>query len=143
MKPSDFLSSPFHYLAGYPSNSYGLDIWTLMVFSRGFCHASSSSVFDGPNLNPRYFAAEIDMQLQVASLRAGRKILQQDGVKSLTNGGETTPGFDMIPDGTQHGRYSRWEDWIVGRTGGGFGSVAHPIGELICCKLLCLSPGFY
>lgn len=28
---------------GYPDNGYGIDIWTLTVFSRGYAHASSSS----------------------------------------------------------------------------------------------------
>lgn len=78
------------------------------------------------------------MQFQVASLRAGRKILQSDSVKSLTDNGETTPGFDKIPDGTQHGRYSRWQDWIVGKTSGGFASVAHPIGT---CSMMAQQDG--
>lgn len=85
------------------------------------------------------------MQFQVASMRAGRKVLQANAVHSLTDNGETTPGFSTIPDGTQHGRYSRWQDWIVGKTSGGFASVAHPIGT---CSMMakedggCVDPKF-
>ncbi|EPQ29833.1 uncharacterized protein PFL1_02506 [Pseudozyma flocculosa PF-1] len=113
---------------GYPSNSYGIDTWCLLPFSRGSTHATSTDAFTDPTINPNYFAIPIDMDMQVAALRGGRRILQADPLRSLTYNGETTPGFGHIPDGTNHGLYRRWRDWVLGTDGtGGFSSVSHQI----------------
>ncbi|KAN0060030.1 hypothetical protein ACQY0O_008003 [Thecaphora frezii] len=113
---------------GYPQNSYGIDTWCLLPFSRGSTHANSMNVFDSPTLNPNYFALPIDMDMQVAALRGGRQILESEPLRSLTQNGETTPGFDRIPNGPKHGLYRRWRDLILGNDGtGGFASVQHPI----------------
>ncbi|KAJ9480057.1 Pyranose dehydrogenase [Pseudozyma hubeiensis] len=116
---------------GYPSNSYGLDIWTLLPFSRGSIRATSQNPYDSARIDPNYFGLPIDMDMQVASLRAGRRVLKNSNLKSLTYNGETTPGFSLIPDGTYSGRYSRWRDWILGNTpngGTGFSAVSHQLG---------------
>lgn len=114
---------------GYPANSYGLDIWPLLPFSRGSTRATSQNPFDMPRVDPNYFGLPIDMDMQVASLRTSRRVLQNNNIKSLTYNGETTPGFDLIPDGNYGGRYSRWRDWILGNTGGsGFAVNNHQLG---------------
>ncbi|KAJ1022687.1 hypothetical protein NDA18_005025 [Ustilago nuda] len=114
---------------GHPRNSYGLVIWPLLPFSRGSTRAVSQNPFDMPRVDPNYFGLPIDMDMQVASLRASRRVLQNDNLKSLTYNGETTPGFDLIPDGTHKGRYSRWRDWVLGNTGGsGFAANNHQLG---------------
>lgn len=116
---------------GYPHNSYGLDIWSLLPFSRGSVRASSSNPFDPASIDPNYFGLPIDMDLQVASLRAGRRVLKNSNLKQLTYNGETTPGFTLIPDGANSGRYSRWRDWILGNTpggGSGYAAVSHQLG---------------
>ena len=114
--------------SGYPANSLGIDTWSLLPFSRGSTHAVSKDVFDLPSVNPNYFALPIDMDMQVAALRGGRRILQTQPLASLTVQGETQPGFSRIPDGTNHGLYRRWRDWILGTDGtGGFSTVSHQI----------------
>lgn len=46
-------------------------------------------------------------------------------------GGETVPGFDAnkggIPDGTKHGKYARWVDFVLQN----YASVAHPTSTLM------------
>ncbi|SPO27703.1 related to Glucose oxidase [Ustilago trichophora] len=116
---------------GFPANSYGLDVWTLLPFSRGSIRATSQNPFDSARIDPNYFGLPIDMDMQVASLRASRKVLKNQNLKQLTYNGETTPGFDLIPDGTYSGRYSRWESWILGNTpsgGSGYSAVSHQLG---------------
>ena len=118
----------FFFDTGFPTNSYGIDIWTLLPFSRGSIRATSLNPYDAARIDPNYYGLPIDMDMQVASLRAGRRVLQHNALKSLTYSGETTPGFNLIPDGPNHGRYSRWRDWILGYTGGGFAAVSHQLG---------------
>ena len=116
---------------GYPANSYGLDIWTLLPFSRVSIRATSQNPFDDARIDPNYFGLPIDMDMQVASLRASRRVLQNSHLKQLTYNGETTPGFNLIPDGKNSGRYSRWQDWILGNTpngGSGYAAVSHQLG---------------
>ncbi|CDW94070.1 hypothetical protein [Sporisorium scitamineum] len=121
----------FFFDTGFPSNSYGLDIWTLLPFSRGSIRATSQNPYDSARIDPNYFGLPIDMDLQVASLRAGRRVLQNNNLKQLTYEGETTPGFDLIPDGKHSGRYSRWQSWVWGnlpKGGSGFAPVSHQLG---------------
>lgn len=120
----------FFFDTGYPANSYGIDIWPLLPFSRGSVHATAMDPFTNPTVNPNYFGVPIDLDIQVASLRSGRRILQNDNIRSLTSNGETTPGFGTIPDGPNHGSYSRWSKWIFGSSGSGdgFSAVSHQIG---------------
>lgn len=116
---------------GFPANSYGIDIWTLLPFSRGSIRATSQNPYDGARIDPNYFGLPIDMDMQVASLRASRRVLQNSNLRSLTYNGETTPGFSLIPDGPNSGRYSRWRDWILGTLpngGSGFAAVSHQLG---------------
>lgn len=121
----------FFFDTGYPSGSYGIDIWPLLPFSRGSIRATSQNPYDAARIDPNYFGLSIDMDMQVQSLRAGRRVLQDNNLRSLTYQGETTPGFDVIPDGSNAGRYSRWRDWILGTTPGvnsGFVGVSHQLG---------------
>ncbi|CBQ73956.1 related to Glucose oxidase [Sporisorium reilianum SRZ2] len=121
----------FFFDTGFPANSYGIDIWQLLPFSRGSIRATSQNPFDAPRIDPNYFGLPIDMDMQVASLRAGRRVLQNSNLETLTYNGETTPGFALIPDGTHSGRYSRWQSWILGNTpngGSGYAAVNHHLG---------------
>ncbi|CAO1624064.1 unnamed protein product [Sympodiomycopsis kandeliae] len=119
--------------SGYPQSGLGIDHWQLLPFSRGTVHSSDASGFSSPIVNPRYFSNPLDMQITVAGLRSSRKTLQSDAIKSALNEVESLPGFDAsqggIPDGSNHGRYDRWQNWVLhGNGGAGFSSVHHPIG---------------
>ncbi|CEH15493.1 Glucose dehydrogenase/choline dehydrogenase/mandelonitrile lyase (GMC oxidoreductase family) [Ceraceosorus bombacis] len=105
---------------GYPSDRGGL-VWNLLPFSRGSVSASANSAFGNPRVDPRYFSASWDLDVQIQAARAVRRIFQKLGVQ------ENIPGFDAgnggIPDGPQHGNYRRWRDFVLNR----FSSVAHPM----------------
>lgn len=119
---------------GYPSDSYGLDIWTLLPFSRGSIRATSQNPYDDARVDPNYFGLPIDMDMQVASLRASRRVLQDSNLQQLTYNGETTPGFELIPDNQDSGSYANWQDWILGTLpngGSGYTAVSHQLGTSV------------
>lgn len=87
-------------------------------------HISSSDAFILPTIDPRYFSAPIDLNIQIQSLRSGRKAFKTDPLASLTNGGESVPGFKTVPDNKNQGAWNGWRNWIMK----GFSSVAHPVG---------------
>ncbi|PWN43527.1 alcohol oxidase [Ceraceosorus guamensis] len=105
---------------GYPSDRGGL-VWNLLPFSRGSVSASANSAFGNPRVDPRYFSASWDLDVQIEAARAVRRIFQALGVD------ETVPGFDAgnggVPDGPQNGDYQGWKEWVLNK----FSSVAHPM----------------
>ncbi|KAK0560794.1 hypothetical protein OC861_006131 [Tilletia horrida] len=116
-------ATEFLFTTGFPTGDYGIELWPLLPFSRGFVHAKTSDAFTDVTVNPRYFTVPFDMDLQVASSRMARVVLQTDPLKSLASGVENKPGFTTVPDNAQHGTYAKWQAWISKN----FGSVAHPI----------------
>ncbi|WFD20852.1 hypothetical protein MCAP1_003106 [Malassezia caprae] len=113
---------------GFPANSYGIDTWFLLPFSRGSVHVASSDAFAPPTLDPNYFAVPIDMDFQVASLRANRRLFRYMSKRPGFEQGEHIPGTDMVPETDNN--YDAWRSWILGLNGKGhgFGTVSHPIG---------------
>ncbi|CAO1632232.1 unnamed protein product [Parajaminaea phylloscopi] len=113
---------------GYPQSGLGIDIWQMMPFSRGYVHSTDATGFGRPDLSPNYFSNPVDMLITVNSLRTGRKVLQDSAIKNGLGETESLPGFGLIPDGPNKGRYDRWENWVLhGNGGNGFASVHHPI----------------
>ncbi|WFD24527.1 hypothetical protein MEQU1_003229 [Malassezia equina] len=113
---------------GYPANSYGIDTWFLLPFSRGSVHVTSSNVFASPSLDPNYFAVPIDMDFQVASMRANRRLFAHMSKQPGFTHGEHVPGMELVPENDNN--YGAWRAWILGleNKGDGFGTVSHPIG---------------
>lgn len=106
----------------------GIDMWQMMPFSRGYVHSTDASGWGRPDLSPNYFSNPVDMLLTVHGLRNGRKVLLDSAIKDGLGETESQPGFGLIPDGPNHGRYDRWENWVLhGNGGNGFSSVHHPI----------------
>jgi choline dehydrogenase-like flavoprotein len=77
----------------------GINLWTLLPFSRGRVEIESMSAWHQPKIHVNYFSTDIDKQIQVAAARLGRKLFQTYPLSSLS-AGETHPGI---------GRSS--EDW--------------------------------
>lgn len=113
---------------GYPANSYGIDTWFLLPFSRGSVHVTSPDAFAPPTLDPNYFAVPIDMDFQVASMRTNRRLFRHMSKQPGFEQGENVPGTDLVPDNENN--YDAWRAWILGLEGKGygFGTVSHPIG---------------
>ncbi|RXK41352.1 hypothetical protein M231_01257 [Tremella mesenterica] len=107
---------------GFPNGGLGVDMWQLLPFSRGTVSITSTDPFTYPAVDPRYFAADIDMQIQVAGLRLSRKVFQAAPLRSIVTS-ENAPGFNTVSDDSDGGPEDQWRQWILD----GFASVHHPI----------------
>lgn len=105
-------------------DSFMQQMWALLSFSRGYVHATSSNTWDQPKLNPRYWSAPIDMDMQVAANRGARKVFNTNAMKSDLQSAESSPGYGKIPQTSDQGDYGKWKQYILD----GFESVWHPIG---------------
>lgn len=105
-------------------DSFMQQMWALLSFSRGYVHATSSNTWDQPKLDPRYWSAPIDMDIQVAANRGARKVFNTKAMKSDLESAESSPGYDNIPQTSDQGDYDQWKQYILD----GFESVWHPIG---------------
>lgn len=110
------------------ADSFIQQMWALLSFSRGYVHSKTSSTWDAPELNPRYWSASVDMDFQVAANRGARKLFLGDSLKDVLNGPETSPGFDESSGGitqdSNFGSDEAWKKYILDN----FESVWHPIG---------------
>ncbi|WWD16664.1 hypothetical protein CI109_101094 [Kwoniella shandongensis] len=107
---------------GFPNNGLGIDMWQLLPFSRGTVEITSTDPFTYPTVDPRYFSADIDMQIQIAGARMARKIFQAAPLRTIVTE-ENAPGYDAVPEDGNGGSDDDWRNWITD----GFASVHHPI----------------
>ncbi|CAE6479891.1 unnamed protein product [Rhizoctonia solani] len=110
------------FKTGYPAD-LGINMWTLLPFSRGNVHINSTDPFAKPRITINYFAVDFDLQCQIAGARMVRKILGGAPLNSLSVG-ETIPGNTTVPDDGTGGSDADWAQWIKSK----FVSVAHPVG---------------
>ncbi|KAL5634055.1 hypothetical protein ACGC1H_006030 [Rhizoctonia solani] len=101
----------------------GINMWTLLPFSRGNVHINSTNPFAIPRVTMNYFAVDFDLQCQIAGARMVRKILAGAPLNTLSVG-ETIPGNTTVPDDGSGGSDADWAPWIKTK----FVSVAHPVG---------------
>ncbi|KAF8732638.1 Glucose oxidase, partial [Rhizoctonia solani] len=101
----------------------GINMWTLLPFSRGNLHINSTDPFAKPRITINYFSVDFDLQCQIAGARMARKILGGSPMSSISVG-ETIPGNVSVPDDGSGGSDADWAKWIKAN----FGSVAHPVG---------------
>ncbi|WVQ79040.1 hypothetical protein IAT38_001132 [Cryptococcus sp. DSM 104549] len=107
---------------GFPNGGLGVDLWGLLPFSRGKVEITSTNPFDYPSVDPRYFSAGVDMDVQVAGCRMARKIFQTAPLRGIVTE-ENAPGYDAVPEDGNGGSDEDWKNWIQD----GFASVHHPI----------------
>ncbi|QRV93302.1 GMC oxidoreductase [Ceratobasidium sp. AG-Ba] len=107
------------YDTGYPA-TLGIDMWSLLPFSRGTVQIKNNNPFTKPTTVVNYFAVDFDLQCQVAGARMARKILTTTPLSSLSNG-QLVPDKSVLPDNASDATYSKWVK-------GNFFSVSHPIG---------------
>lgn len=108
--------------SGYPNGGFGLDSWGLLPFSRGSVEIVSRDAFEKPQVDPRYFSAGFDMDVQVAGMRFGRQAFKTAPLADIVSG-ENQPGYALVPDSATGGSDADWSQWIQST----FGSVSHPI----------------
>ncbi|KAG9089557.1 hypothetical protein FRC06_001487 [Ceratobasidium sp. 370] len=107
------------YNTGYPA-TLGINMWSLLPFSRGNVQIRSNNPFTKPTITVNYFAVDFDLQTQIAGTRMARKILTTTPLSSLSNG-KLVPDISVLPDNASDAVYSNWVK-------GNFNSVAHPVG---------------
>lgn len=100
----------------------GIDLWNLIVLSRGYVHISSNSSWDHPEIEPSYFGHPFDLEVQLAATKQSREVFQTEPLASLISA-ETFPGFDEVP---QDATDDVWEQWVKET----FTSVWHYIATL-------------
>ncbi|KAI0638751.1 alcohol oxidase [Trametes polyzona] len=119
--------------SGFPAD-LGIDMWQLLPFSRGSVSIKSNDPFAKPEIKVNYFSVDFDLSVQIAGARLSRKILATPPLSSLSQGGETIPGFQTVPDNGEGGSDEDWKNWIVQSGNDGFSSVAHPVGTASMMK---------
>ncbi|KAH9920545.1 alcohol oxidase [Epithele typhae] len=110
------------------ANDLGIVTWNLIPFSRGNVTIASNDPFQKPIVNVNYFDVPWDLDVQVASARMCRLLLNSPPLAALRNtSGESAPGLTAVPDPTGDGGASAdWAAWIT-QSGAGFLANSHPI----------------
>lgn len=104
----------------------GIDLWNLIVLSRGSIHVSSSDPWKQPVVDPAYFQHPLDLQLQTYSTMQARGVYAMPPLSDLINY-EMEPGLERVP---ANASYSEWQDYVMDS----FTSVWHPIATLAMMK---------
>lgn len=107
---------------GWPDGGFGINMWTLLPFSRGRVVSTSPDALAYPRIDGNFFTADADMALQIEGCRLARRVFATPPLRNLTQY-EVSPG-DAVPDDGVGGADEAWRTWIEGS----FGTVSHPIG---------------
>jgi len=100
----------------------GIDLWNLIVLSRGYVHITSDSSWDHPLIEPSYFGHPFDLSVQLATAKQSREVFQTSLLAPHVRS-ETFPGLKAVP---QNADDEVWEEWVKGT----FTSVWHYIATL-------------
>ncbi|CAK9787217.1 alcohol oxidase [Cutaneotrichosporon oleaginosum] len=101
---------------GWPNGGLGINMWTLLPFSRGRVSTPSMGA-RFPTIQPNFFSASADMLMQAAGVRLARRAFATEPLRSLVRN-ETMPG-PGVGDGDE-----ALIPWIQYN----FGTVSHPLG---------------
>ncbi|KAH9920535.1 alcohol oxidase [Epithele typhae] len=108
----------------------GIVTWNLIPFSRGNVTIASNDPFQKPIVNVNYFDVPWDLDVQIASARTCRLLLNSPPLAALRNSsGELEPGLSAVPDPTGDGGASAdWAAWITQPgPSAGFSANSHPL----------------
>ena len=100
----------------------GIDLWNLIVLSRGYVHITSKSSWDHPLIEPSYFGHPFDLSVQLATAQQSREVFQTSPLAPHVRS-ETFPSLEAVP---QDASDEVWEEWVKGT----FTSVWHYIATL-------------
>lgn len=101
---------------GWPDGGLGINMWTLLPFSRGRV-VSPSAGAPFPRIEPNFFSAAADMQMQAAGVRLARRAFATEPLRAFVRD-ETMPGSG-VGDGDE-----ALLPWIKHS----FDTVNHPLG---------------
>lgn len=85
----------------------GIDLWNLIVLSRGTCHIRSSSSWDRPVVEPSYFGHPLDLAIQIAASKQSRQVYQTEPLAGWVSE-EKEPGIAVGPENGD----DDWEQWV-------------------------------
>ncbi|BEJ14658.1 hypothetical protein CspHIS471_0404250 [Cutaneotrichosporon sp. HIS471] len=100
---------------GWPNGGLGINMWTLLPFSRGRVVSSAGAAL--PRIEPNFFSAEADMQMQAAGVRLARRAFGTQPLRALVRN-ETMPGPEV----------SDADEALIPWIKYNFGTVSHPLG---------------
>ena len=63
------------YDTGYP-NAIGVDMWTLLPYSRGSVQIESADSFQKPRVQVNWFKVDIDLKIHVAGAKLVRQLFR-------------------------------------------------------------------
>ncbi|KAK4555823.1 hypothetical protein LTR86_007043 [Recurvomyces mirabilis] len=96
----------------------GVDLWNLIVLSRGTCHTKSDDSWVRPIVDPAYFGHPQDLAIQIAASKQSREVFRTEPLSQFV-ASETVPGSAVSQDNTD----TEWDAWVKGS----FTSVWHYI----------------
>lgn len=108
------------------SVTIGIDLWNLIVLSRGSIHINSTNSFQQPLIEPSYFLHPLDLQLQTHAAIQSRQVYATEPLAGLVDY-EIEPGVERVPVDASFGQ---WEEYVKDS----FTSVWHPIATLAMMK---------
>lgn len=104
--------APFAEIVMLPiMNSFTAEYWTLLPFSRGNIHITSSDASVPAEIDPRYFMFKPDLVAQVDVAKFIRKVFRITPLKDLV-GVEFAPGLKTLPNNATD---VTWQKWIESR----------------------------
>jgi choline dehydrogenase-like flavoprotein len=100
---------PYTEIVFAPSGqSFTVEYWPLLPFSRGSVHIRSANASDLPAINPNYFMFEQDAEAQMTVAKYIRKALATAPLSGLVDE-ELSPGLEVLP---ANASTSTWDRWI-------------------------------
>lgn len=100
---------PYTEIVLSPSGqSFAVEYWPLLPFSRGSVHIRSANASDLPVINPNYFQFAQDAEAQTTVARYIRKALATAPLSGLVDE-EVSPGLEVLPANASS---SSWDSWI-------------------------------
>lgn len=87
--------------------SAGVEYWGLMPFSRGSIHIQSVDCSTPAAINPNYFMLDYDVQQQILTARAARKVAMSSPLSHLLPS-ETLPGLKLVPENATDDQWAHW-----------------------------------
>lgn len=88
-------------------NTYTMEYWGSVPFSRGNIHISSPDPTAPANIDPKYFMLDFDLQSQAEAARFIRKLFKTEPFAN-TAGEETAPGLSTIPAGADDASWASY-----------------------------------
>ncbi|KAF7713242.1 Glucose-methanol-choline oxidoreductase [Penicillium ucsense] len=102
--------------------SFAVEYWPLLPFSRGHVHIRSANASDLPAINPNYFMFAQDAEAQVTVAKYIRKSMATAPVSGLIRE-EQSPGLEVLPTDASR---ETWDKWVKAH----YRTNYHPVGTL-------------